>query len=325
MKDDCKIDPSFQDKINKVLQELGYIFETLKITICDTIDKECKKAKAHIQQRFLIENEYIMKVFREHEKVLIDIFTKDEIINNFYLNINPYLESFNKVSETFSWQIETVENCDKNIDLLMKNMPKFNLKHKDFVDFMRKKISNFDELYKNIKLINPIQSAKSNEILLQKLKICKIDKNIPRLHTNSIYKIISYDNNTKYITCSFDKTIIIRNSEDNTVIRTLIGHIASVRDILLLSDGRLASCSEDKTIKIWNLTNGSCEQTLIGHSNMVYCLLELPNSILLSGSHDSSIGVWDISQKDKKELQFYYQVKNDRQLHAHCMTLISVN
>ena len=73
-----------------------------------------------------------------------------------------------------------------------------------------------------------------------------------------------------------------------------------------------------------NLTNGNCEQTLIGHSQYVYGLLELPNSILISGSSDSSIGVWDLSQKNKKELQFYHQIKNDKQSCAYCMTLINV-
>ena len=102
MKEDCKIDPSFQDKINNVLQDLDHMFETLKIILCDIIDKECKNAKAHIQQKFLIENECIMEVFKEHERVLLDVFTKDEIISNFNLTINPYLESFNKLSDTFS-------------------------------------------------------------------------------------------------------------------------------------------------------------------------------------------------------------------------------
>ena len=160
---------------------------------------------------------------------------------------------------------------------------------------------------------------------MDRIKKVKIDKKIPRLHSGTIYKIINYDSNTKYITCSHYKTIIIRNSEDNTIIRILKDHKKYVRDILLLSDRRFASCSQDNTIKIWNLTNGNCEQTLIGHSNWVISLLELPNSILSSSSGDSSIGLWDISQKYNNELQFYHQVKNDKQLQAYCMTLISAN
>ena len=137
--------------------------------------------------------------------------------------------------------------------------------------------------------INPIIS---HSLLLDKIKKARMDKNYPSLHTNTINKIISYDNNTKYITSSGDMTIIIRNSEDNSVIRTFTNHTQSVRYLLLLSDGRLASSSQDKTIKIWNLTNGCCEQTLIGHSSCVFNLLELPNSILLSGSKDSSLGIF---------------------------------
>ena len=325
MKEDCKIDSVHQEKINQISQDLDQIFGKLKETLSNVIDEECKRAKAHIQQNFSIDYEYIRNAFKEHEQVLLDLFNRDEIINNFTLTINPYLESFNKTSEIFRWQIEMIENLDKNIDLLMKNLPKINQKHKDLVDIVKQKISNFDELYNNIKLINPIQSAKSNEILIQKLKTIKIDIKIPRLHTSNIWKIISYENNKKYITCSYDKTIIVRNSEDNTIVRTFNDHKEQVRDILLLSDGRLASSSKDKTIKIWNLTNGNCEQTLIGHSHTIYCLLELPNLILLSGSSDSSIGLWDISQKNQKEFQFYHQVKNDKQLQAYCMTLINVN
>ena len=161
--------------------------------------------------------------------------------------------------------------------------------------------------------------------LLDKIKKVEINKKIPILHTNVIYKIISYDSNTKYITCSRDKTIIIRNCEDNTLIKTLIHHKKAVCDILLLSNGRLATASQDKKIKIWNLTNGKCEKTLIGHSGYVYCLLELSNSILLSGSKDSSIGIWDISQQNNKKLQFYNQVKNDKQSFGYCMSLIDSN
>ena len=178
---------------------------------------------------------------------------------------------------------------------------------------------NLDQLPERLNSI-PLHS-----LLLNKIKNVDIDKQIPRLHTKSVYKIISYENNTKYITCSADKTIIIRNCEDNTIIRTFTNHKKAVRDIFLLSNGRLASASEDNTIKIWNLTNGNCEQRLIGHSDWVYCLLELPNSIILSGSKDSSIGLWDISQQNQKKLQFYHNVKNDKQQQAYCMKLISTN
>ena len=120
-----------------------------------------------------------------------------------------------------------------------------------------------------------------NEILLQKLKTVKIDKKISKLHTSTITKIISYDNDTKYITCSYDKTIIIQNSEDNTIVRNLTGHKEPVLDIVLLSDGRLAALLWIKHSK-YGILLGNCEQTLIGHSDWVYCLLELLNSILLS-------------------------------------------
>ena len=100
-----------------------------------------------------------------------------------------------------------------------------------------------------------------------------------------MFKIISYENDSKYITCSKDKSIISRNCEDNTLIKTLIDHKEQVHDILLLSDGRLVSASYD----------ANCEQILIGHVYEIYCLLELRNSIFLSASSDLSIGVRDIS------------------------------
>ena len=328
IKEDCRIDTVYEEKINAISQDLDQIFGKLKKTFNEIIDEECEKAKSHIKQKYVVNNEYIMKIVKEHEQILRDLFTKDEIMNNFEFTINPYLISFNKISDAFLTQIEIVENLDKNIALHLNNFSKITEKHKLLVDSLRNQIANFDGLHDNLKLEKPIQSVKLNEIFTKKLQTGVISnkvKKIPRLHTDSIWKIINYKNNTKYITCSRDETIIIRNCEDNKLIKTLIGHEKPVRDILLLSDGRLASSSQDKTIKIWNLTNGKCEQTLIGHSFYVYCLLELPNSILLSGSSDSSIGVWDISGKYQKELEFHHQVKNDEQKQVYCMTLINSN
>ena len=43
-------------------------------------------------------------------------------------------------------QIEMVENLNKNIYLLPKNFPSIHHKHKDIVEYVQKKISNFDQL-----------------------------------------------------------------------------------------------------------------------------------------------------------------------------------
>ena len=101
MKEDSKIDPAYQEKINLILQDLDQIFGKLKENLCNIIDRVCKKEKANIQQTFSLDNEYIMEVFKKHEKVLFDLFTKDIIITNFNIMINPSIESFNKVSEIF--------------------------------------------------------------------------------------------------------------------------------------------------------------------------------------------------------------------------------
>ena len=337
IKQDCKID---EDKIKLLLLDVDQKFGKLRENFSRIIDEECKKVKAHVKDKYSVDNESIMKIIKEHEQMLQKLFTKNEIMNDFQLLINPYLKSFDKISEAFRTRIKIVENRDKNIELFINNFTKVNEKYKNLINYMEQKISNFDELYNNRNFINHLQYKKLEEIkpvtldeikpvtldevLLQRVKLCKIDKKILRLHTNNIKKIISYDNNTKYITCSPDKTIIIRNSEDNKIIGILADNKEAAWDILLLKNGKLAT-SQDKIIKIWNLTNFNCEQTLIGHSGWVFSLLELPNSMLLSGSHDSTIGVWDISQSFKSELQFYCQIVNDKQLQAYCMTLISIN
>ena len=164
-------------------------------------------------------------------------------------------------------QIEISENFDKKIELLHKNFPEINKEHKDLVDFIQKSLSYFDEVC-NQKFIDQIHSYNLNGIMIQKLRngmIGKIDKKMERMHFDTINKLISYDDNRKYITCSNDETIIIRNCKDNTVIKILTGHKEAVLDILLLSNGRLASASADNIIKIWDLTDGQCKQTCIGH------------------------------------------------------------
>ena len=170
IKEGCKLDLLYEDKISQVLQDIDKKFRKLKKTISSIIDDECKKAKNHVKEKFSLDknNECIMRIVKEHEKVLLDLFTKDEIMNGFELAINPYLENFAKISEAFMIQIEKGENIDKNIELLSRNFAKINEKNEDLVDYVKQKIFNFDKLYNDSNLINPIKFVELNENVFQK-------------------------------------------------------------------------------------------------------------------------------------------------------------
>ena len=45
------------------------------------------------------DNELIIEIINKHEQVVLDLFTKDEIMKGFELTINHYLESFAKISK----------------------------------------------------------------------------------------------------------------------------------------------------------------------------------------------------------------------------------
>ena len=176
MKEDCKIDSAYEEKVSQVLQNIDQKFEKLKKTLCNIIDDECKKAKNHVNEIFSADknNERIMKIVKDHEKVLLDLFTKNEIMNSFQLAMNPYLESFAKISEGFRTQIEIVENRDKKIELFSKNLANINEKNEDIVDFLRQKILNFDKLYNDSNDSNLIIQIRSDELD----EITKLEENI---------------------------------------------------------------------------------------------------------------------------------------------------
>jgi len=76
--------------------------------------------------------------------------------------------------------------------------------------------------------------------------------------------------------------------------KKLVGHTDKVRDIILLTNGKLASASFDGKVKIWNMENSVCEMTLQGHSN-AYVVVELPKDMLISGGFDG-IRVWNLKE-----------------------------
>ena len=85
-------------------------------------------------------------------------------------------------------------------------------------------------------------------------------------------------------------TINLWNTTTGELCKTLTGHTACVRMLVLLQDGRtLASSSDDKTINLWNTTTGELCKTLAGHTGYVWALAVLPDGRLASGSADKTI------------------------------------
>jgi len=143
-------------------------------------------------------------------------------------------------------------------------------------------------------------------------------------HSDAVRKMIFIENDSKYITCSSDHSIRIFNAQDNNLIKVLQGHTKEVNDIVMLSNGYLASCSRDYSIKLWNIVEGTCVNTLTGHKNYVEAIIEAKNSILISGSFDDTIGFWDLKNNDSPLIKI---VKNTNQQRVwfHTLCLIDDN
>ncbi|KAJ6231330.1 serine/threonine-protein kinase tnni3k-related [Anaeramoeba flamelloides] len=87
----------------------------------------------------------------------------------------------------------------------------------------------------------------------------------------------------------------------------LKGHTNSVRFLLELENGLLASGSDDKNIIIWNLTSCRPIHTLRGHNGGIRSLKVVGNNDLVSCSTDQTIMVWDMTTWRLKEtLRYQY-------------------
>ena len=95
----------------------------------------------------------------------------------------------------------------------------------------------------------------------------------------------------RFVTGSYDKSIIIYNNKTFKPDLTIKEHNSYVYCIIQLSSGILASGSNDKTIKLYYINGNEYKviQTLTYHTNSVYKIIELKNNKLVSCSSDGSI------------------------------------
>lgn len=80
-----------------------------------------------------------------------------------------------------------------------------------------------------------------------------------------------------------------------SVIRSLKGHTATVRSLLIVDDTTLISGSRDSTICIWDMDSDATDPKLVlkGHAKTVRCL-KVHGGVLVSAGYDGESRVWDI-------------------------------
>ena len=95
----------------------------------------------------------------------------------------------------------------------------------------------------------------------------------------------------RFVTDSYDKSIIIYNNKTFKPDLTIKEHSGYVSFIIQLRSGILASGSSDKTIKLYDINGNEYKviQTLTYHTDIVYKIIELKNKKLLSCSGDKSL------------------------------------
>lgn len=201
-------------------------------------------------------------------------------------------------------------NLQKLLDESLKYM--INLKT-FFIDRMIEMINHIESKYeewstnnKNMHellqmIIDSYSEEEPNYFIFKNIKSIQLENLLKFEYENS--SIITEDNYNKLINF-FDSSIIFEQvnktlyPKDFTEEKRIENaHKSSIRSLIFLTDGRLASSSSDLTIKIYNKHTYECELTLIGHKETVWSLCSLDNNRIVSSSSDEQIKIWKIEDK----------------------------
>jgi len=121
-------------------------------------------------------------------------------------------------------------------------------------------------------------------------------KHVCKGHRQPITCVVFHPIFSQVVTASEDCTIMVWDTEEGTVEKTMKGHIDTVQHVSFNQDGKqLASCSADMSIKVWNFETHICLKTMRGHEHTVSCVKFTPaGDRLVSCSRDKTIKFWDV-------------------------------
>ncbi|KAJ3257763.1 hypothetical protein HDU77_002559 [Chytriomyces hyalinus] len=115
-------------------------------------------------------------------------------------------------------------------------------------------------------------------------------------HKSIVTDVHFTKDDTHIVSCSFDRTIKIWNSQSASCERTLVGHTDSVMSCDVSQDNRfICSGAADNTVRLWDFTTGACVAVIKKHSRWVRIVRFSPDGrFIASAGLDNKIYVWDV-------------------------------
>ncbi|KAJ3025926.1 UNVERIFIED_CONTAM: hypothetical protein HDU68_006456 [Siphonaria sp. JEL0065] len=115
-------------------------------------------------------------------------------------------------------------------------------------------------------------------------------------HKSIVTDVHFTKDDTHIVSCSFDRTIKIWNSQSASCEKTLTGHTDSVMSCDVTLDKRyIVSGSTDNTVRLWDFNTGHCVANIKKHTRWVKLVKFSPDGrFIVSAGLDHKIYIWDI-------------------------------
>ncbi|KAJ3348592.1 hypothetical protein HDU83_001133 [Entophlyctis luteolus] len=115
-------------------------------------------------------------------------------------------------------------------------------------------------------------------------------------HKSIVTEVHFTKDDTHIVSCSFDRTVKIWNSQSASCEKTLVGHTDSVMSCDVTVDKRyIVSGSADNTARLWDFATGECIAVMRKHTRWVKLARFSPDArFIATAGLDNKIHVWDV-------------------------------
>ncbi len=129
-------------------------------------------------------------------------------------------------------------------------------------------------------------------------------------HTGQVSSCVYSPNGKRILSASFDKTLILWNSENGKYIVKYEGHQGRVLCCVFSPNGdTILSGGSDKKLILWNKDTGEMEYVFKGHrSSIISCVISPDGMLAASGDAQGKIIIWNL--KNKESNTCYNTLKN---------------